>query len=94
MSLSSGLGTEGTSLSECVKERGRGVEGETGGAENTSQRSRCEEEKCPVAERVKHKCKKKDSFQLIFLVLRFLRKKASPVIFVMGFLIRHCIHKN
>ena len=44
MSLSSGLGTEGTSLSEHVKERGRGVEGETGGAENTSQRSRCEEE--------------------------------------------------
>lgn len=50
--------------------------------------------RCPVAERVKPKCKKKDSFQLISLVLRLLRKKASPVIFVMGFLIRHCIHKN
>lgn len=66
MSLSSGLGTEGTSLSECVKERGRGVEGETGDAENTSQRSRCEEEKCPVAERVKPKSKTKKTVSSSF----------------------------
>ena len=35
------------------------MEGETGAPENTSQGSRCEEEKYPVAERVKHKCKTK-----------------------------------
>ena len=41
-----------------LKKEGEVWKGRQGGAKNTSQRSRCEEKR-PVAERVKHKCKTK-----------------------------------
>lgn len=48
---------EGTSHLNVLKKEGEVWKGDRS-AENTSQRSRCEEKR-PVAERVKHKCKTK-----------------------------------
>lgn len=62
------------------------MEGETGAAENTSQRPRCEEEKCPVAERVKHKCKtKKTQFLAHFHSSEGSEKKDISSDFCYGF---------
>lgn len=68
----------GASLFACVKDRGRGVEVEKVGAENTSQRSRCEEEKRPGAKRVKLKCQtKKKKFLAHFHSSEVNEKKPS-----------------
>ena len=53
--------------------------------QNTSQRSRCEE-KCPVAERVKHKCKtKKTQFLAHFHSSEVREKKDISSDFCYGF---------
>lgn len=57
-----------------LKKEGEVWKGRQGGAENTSQRPRCEEKR-PVAERVKHKCKTKKTQFLAHLHSSEVREK-------------------